>query len=148
MPLLKLPIQMPLWPNLHYGPSMMSHWKTPWKDPEGFSQLLRDLFRWKMPKKAVITPRCLFKGSFTVTSLTVHSVGLFKQLLETYFFKNVVNAQRWWKLSWITTLLYQYQSNLFILTIFKIKRLYPYFSEGETKWRIKNWVSKRTQQST
>ena len=65
--------------NVHCGPSMMAQGKTPWKNPEGSLQLLWVLskaFHLERPSKAIKTPWGLSKGSFTVTSLTVHSVLL------------------------------------------------------------------------
>ena len=59
--------------NLHYAPSMMSHGKTPWKDPQGSFQLLWGQLTWKDPLKCQFT---VSKGSFPETSLTEHTVSI------------------------------------------------------------------------
>ena len=78
--------------HLHYGPSMMSHRKTPWKDPEGVLQILwvcsMAFLTWNDPSEAVNNPRGLSKGSFTVT-LTVHSVHHEYVLIEPNKLKHI-----------------------------------------------------------
>ena len=67
-----------LTPCLHCGLSMMSQGKTPWKVPIAFFRASERSFqvKWALesPWKAVGHPTGLSKGSFLMTSLTVHSV--------------------------------------------------------------------------
>ena len=65
--------------KVHYGPSMMSQGKTPWKDPRGGFRGVWGVFPGerclgKTPQTPVTPLGGLPRGSFPGTSLTVHSV--------------------------------------------------------------------------
>ena len=62
---LYVPAALVLLVDIHYGPSMMYHGKTPWKDPrKGFKMSLMGLFKktlnWKDPSDPCKSPSGVF----------------------------------------------------------------------------------------